>query len=118
MENPNPATNNLLPKKNINWHWLIKHPVEFSKNKHTPKQPAKQASPPGAIQPSFVTAVHRRALVLLYRTVFSVSNRVSRSVAVPTDPSHVLADDRSSARTRDFGGPAACESLRTLARLP
>jgi hypothetical protein len=20
-----------------NWHWLIKHPVEFSKNNHTPK---------------------------------------------------------------------------------
>ncbi|MEV7629460.1 hypothetical protein, partial [Actinoplanes sp. NPDC089786] len=21
----------------INWHWLIKHPVEFSKNNHTPR---------------------------------------------------------------------------------
>jgi hypothetical protein len=34
-ENPKP------PKKkipgNTNWHWLIKHPVEFSKNNHTPK---------------------------------------------------------------------------------
>jgi hypothetical protein len=21
-----------------NWHWLIKHPVEFSKNNHTPSK--------------------------------------------------------------------------------
>jgi hypothetical protein len=24
------------PGINHNWHWLIKHPVEFSKNNHTP----------------------------------------------------------------------------------
>jgi hypothetical protein len=25
------------PEGQTNWHWLIKHPVEFSKNNHTPK---------------------------------------------------------------------------------
>jgi hypothetical protein len=25
------------PRHKTIWHWLIKHPVEFSKNNHTPK---------------------------------------------------------------------------------
>jgi hypothetical protein len=29
------------------WHWLIKHPVEFSKNNHTPQHNQQQAMPRG-----------------------------------------------------------------------
>ncbi|MFJ8690315.1 hypothetical protein, partial [Micromonospora wenchangensis] len=28
-----------------NWHWLYKHPVEFSKNNHTPTRPPQQRQP-------------------------------------------------------------------------
>jgi hypothetical protein len=28
--------NNKSPRKQTTWHWLIKHPVEFSKNNHNP----------------------------------------------------------------------------------
>ncbi|WP_460791920.1 hypothetical protein, partial [Micromonospora sonneratiae] len=49
------------------WHWLIKHPVEFSKNKHTPSnKPAQQARHPGL---SFRSRRFRRAPLLLYLTV-------------------------------------------------
>src|SRR4051812_1253588 len=38
----NPDNQRKLPKKppkkgEITWHWLIKHPVEFSRNKRTPR---------------------------------------------------------------------------------
>ncbi|MCA2217635.1 hypothetical protein, partial [Jidongwangia harbinensis] len=66
-----PATNNLLPKttrtkkgtSHTNWHWLIKHPVEFSKNNHTPDTNRRTLQPaPGA-------------LVQLYSRYFVPSNR-------------------------------------------
>src|SRR4051794_25394409 len=36
-------------KSSITWHWLIKHPVEFSKNNHTPptSRPSRAARPRG-----------------------------------------------------------------------
>jgi hypothetical protein len=55
-----PTTNILLPKENpqnhattkaahpegqTNWHWLIKHPVEFSKNNHTPRLDSQSWKP-------------------------------------------------------------------------
>jgi hypothetical protein len=41
----------MLPKqKHLNWHWLIKHPVEFSKNNHTPETAHQLGEPaPGAL---------------------------------------------------------------------
>ena len=35
-------TKNKQARVKINWHWLIKHPVEFSKNNHTPKPNLRQ----------------------------------------------------------------------------
>src|SRR2546430_14198466 len=35
-------------KKHIHWHWLLQHPVEFSKNKHTPDPPPRRGSRTGA----------------------------------------------------------------------
>jgi hypothetical protein len=38
------------PKRGYNWHWLIKHPVEFSRNKHPPLLAAISAtSHPGQL---------------------------------------------------------------------
>src|ERR1044072_6979339 len=37
----------MLPRKQKTWHWLIKHPVEFSKNNHTPNnRPPASDGPP------------------------------------------------------------------------
>jgi hypothetical protein len=34
---PKPSNSKKIAReKNYSWHWLIKHPVEFSKNNHTP----------------------------------------------------------------------------------
>jgi hypothetical protein len=47
-----------LPVRGINhnWHWLFKHPVEFSKNNHTPPgNPPKRTPDPGHFR-SVVTA--------------------------------------------------------------
>src|SRR4051794_14076827 len=67
----------MLPKKTPNqplkrsaersnhWHWLIKHPVEFSKNNHTPKpdpQPRRPALGATA-QPSPVDFVGARSKI-------------------------------------------------------
>jgi hypothetical protein len=43
---PKESKPNLIGQAITNWHWLIKHPVEFSKNNHTPnrssmKEPAR-----------------------------------------------------------------------------
>jgi hypothetical protein len=48
----NPQTHNqkgCTPEGKTNWHWHIKHPVEFSKNNHTPKtnHPTRAAHPRG-----------------------------------------------------------------------
>ncbi|SDZ47283.1 hypothetical protein SAMN05444365_1229, partial [Micromonospora pattaloongensis] len=40
------------------WHWLIKHPVEFSKNKHTPTSEPPSGTPIGALFISPGTARH------------------------------------------------------------
>ncbi|WP_460793289.1 hypothetical protein, partial [Micromonospora sonneratiae] len=45
---PNQSRRTSLAGVSKTWHWLIKHPVEFSKNKHTPSnKPAQQARHPG-----------------------------------------------------------------------
>jgi hypothetical protein len=37
-----------------NWHWLIKHPVEFSKNNHTPElNPARRPALGQPLQPTW-----------------------------------------------------------------
>src|SRR5262249_17837444 len=35
--------NQRAPRGSINWHWLNKHPVEFSNNQHTPPRSASLA---------------------------------------------------------------------------
>jgi len=37
LENPTRQSKKLPEKKNNLWHWLIKHPVEFSRNKRSPQ---------------------------------------------------------------------------------
>ncbi|MEV6709683.1 hypothetical protein, partial [Micromonospora wenchangensis] len=39
-ESETEQTKQACPARGINnWHWLYKHPVEFSKNNHTPTKP-------------------------------------------------------------------------------
>jgi hypothetical protein len=61
-----PATKNLLPQQT--WHWHHKHPVEFSKNNHTPK----------TNRPSRRPALG--ALVQLYCPARALSTGISRFV--------------------------------------
>ncbi|MFG2104343.1 hypothetical protein ACGFJ5_27510, partial [Micromonospora echinaurantiaca] len=44
-EDPEESTS---PGYKSNWHWLIKHPVEFSKNNHTPSGFPIFGTPSGA----------------------------------------------------------------------
>jgi hypothetical protein len=46
VEKQNPAINKKLPRKQKTWHWLIKHPVEFSKNNHTPSPCLREETRP------------------------------------------------------------------------
>ncbi|WP_205809458.1 hypothetical protein, partial [Micromonospora sp. HNM0581] len=55
LEN-NPDNKIMLPKQKT-WHWLIKHPVEFSKNNHTPNAASKTLF--GATVPVYPNRVSR-----------------------------------------------------------
>ncbi|HEY0698027.1 MAG TPA: hypothetical protein VGD43_09480, partial [Micromonospora sp.] len=46
QRNPKPTRPNMAKpaRGQTNWHWLIKHPVEFSKNNHTPKPTAESGT--------------------------------------------------------------------------
>jgi hypothetical protein len=88
------------------WHWLIKHPVEFSKNNHTPSNNPHQGPPSGAPHPP----QPQRALLLRYPVVSVVSNRLTplRHTSTHFSGHH----DRTSFRrpVRGFGRPAAAVS--------
>jgi hypothetical protein len=92
---PRPTIKRRPAKDQTNWHWLIKHPVEFSKNNHTPKTNRLTRRPALG------------ALVQLYPRYFSASNpgfpgfakRISRRFP---DPSH---------RSRAAHDPTRCDFL-------
>jgi len=77
---PNQPTNKISRPTQTKRHWLSKHPVEFSKNNHTPSEP--HTRPLKSNQPH--PAPTRQALLLPYLTVFGVSNRLPRSVTLRT----------------------------------
>jgi hypothetical protein len=71
--NQNRKSDSSRPGYKSIWHWLIKHPVEFSKNKHTPRTiPQSCEMPDGA---SIVTRRHRQALLPRYPLAFTMSTR-------------------------------------------
>ncbi len=53
-KNPNQTHPKKTGPAEINtWHWLIKHPVEFSKNNHTPRPEPHQGPDLGATAPTY-----------------------------------------------------------------
>ena len=85
QRNPHQTDQRLTsPGYKHNWHWLIKHPVEFSKNNHTPTtNPTPQDPHPG----HFVRMhppLSRRALLLRYPLFPPCQTGVSRSVTLRT----------------------------------
>jgi len=62
------------------WHWLIKHPVEFSKNKHTPAEPPTPSRQPHQGHPSHPTSAGQ----LLYLT--RSTSRCQELLSVPVAP--------------------------------
>src|SRR4051794_7902901 len=80
---------------NNNWHWLTKHPVEFSKNNHTPENTETSPAGPGA-------------LVLHYCLVPAVSTGIFRFVPVRSStPPYTSAQHRCELEVERFGRTAA-----------
>jgi hypothetical protein len=90
-----------------NWHWLIKHPVEFSKNNHTPRNNHPSRRPiPGA-------------LVQLYSRYFTASNPDSRTCeAIFAQDLRVSGRRKSASFSFGVWQDGRCGSLRCLARFP
>jgi hypothetical protein len=55
-------TNPKVSTSHTNWHWLIKHPVEFSKNNHTPKTRPPLGDPISGHSFNFTRAISYRQI--------------------------------------------------------
>lgn len=104
--NPNKSLNKgNCQRKNYSWHWHIKHPVEFSKNNHTPKRHTVLGVPFAGHLFNFTWAISHRQI------------RLSESAKLFAQAPQTLAPGNPG---QFFGvwQDGRCGYLRCLARFP
>jgi hypothetical protein len=103
---PSPKEDSRPGYQKILWHWLYKHPVEFSKNNHTPTTTTNQVAAAGATPQ-------------LYPARFVVSSTGLPVLTLTVRTHAETPTDLRRHAPRGFSRPsAAALSPRTLARFP